>query len=103
MKKILFLIGLSYYCYAGCVYVNCAPSVTLATTITGLNLESIFGKINSKLIEVKNVTDDYNDAIKKNNELYDKNIKLKIEYLLTLQEIKQKQELLKNKGVINEK
>ena len=94
---------LSYYSYAGCVYVNCAPSVTLATTITGLNLESMFGKINAKLVEVKNANNEYNEIIKENNELYDKNIKLKIEYLLTLQEIKQKQELLKNKRVINEK
>ena len=94
---------LSYYSYAGCVYVNSAPSVTLATTITGLNLESMFGKINAKLVEVKNANNEYNEIIKENNELYDKNIKLKIEYLLTLQEIKQKQELLKNKRVINEK
>lgn len=100
MKKLLLLILIYSYGNSYCYYVSCASSVVLATAITTSNIETMFGKINIKLNEVKNAHKSYDDVIKKNNDLYDKNIKLKIEYLLTLQEIKQKQELLKNKRVV---
>jgi hypothetical protein len=103
-KKILgiFILLLSTNnMFAVCYYVSCSSSVILATTITTTNLEKIFMKINYKLNEIKINHNKYNDAIKKNNDMYDTNIKLKVEYLLTLQEIEKKQQLLKNIKVID--
>lgn len=107
MKKkilVLFLLLFSTNMFASCYYVSCAPSVSLATTITTTNMEKVFMKINYKLNEIKLDHDKYNEVIKKNNDLYDTNIKLKVEYLLTLQEIEKKQQLLKKiKAIDNEK
>lgn len=88
--------------FAYCYYVTCAPSVMMAVMTTITNMEQQFMKINFKVNDIKTAYSDYSDVLQENNELYDKNSLLKQEYLLILQEISQKQQLLKNKKGLND-
>lgn len=92
--------NLMAYCY----YVPCVPSVSMATTMATTNMERVFLKINYRLDQVNKSYLEHFKILETNNKLLDNNIRLKLEYLLTLQEIRQKQELLKSKKALrNEK
>lgn len=95
--KFLFLFFLFYkQIFAFCVYVPCEPSVGINTTIFTTTLEKGFLKINYKIHEIENNYLEYKNILDKNNELYVKNKTLKVEYLLILKEIIEKQNTLKN-------
>ena len=99
MKKFflfsLFIISLNSKLFAYCYYVDCHTSVTSATSITALNLTSIFSQIEKNISDLDQKYNEYYQVLKENNDLYDKNILLKSQYLSILQEITYNQEKLK--------
>jgi hypothetical protein len=106
-KKLVAVIFMVFFsisnAFAYCYYVSCSSSVMVAVMITITNMEQQFMKINFKINDIESAYSDYSDVLEENNRLYDKNSLLKQEYLLILQEISQKQQLLKNvKGIGNE-
>ena len=96
IKYIIFIVLFlsNHLLAATCFYVPCAPSTSLATTITTTNMEKPFLKISYELEEIDKSYMEYVNALQVNDGLYAQNIRSKVEFLLTVKEInKEKLEL----------
>lgn len=81
---------LSSYLSAACVYVDCSNSVTAATQQLQQEMQTEFSATQNQLNTLKENYKEYSDALKVNNELYEKNKVLKEEYLILLKKINQR-------------
>lgn len=86
---------LSSYLSAACVYVDCSDSVTAATQQVQQEMQTEFSATQTQLNTLDKNYKEYSDALKKNNELYEKNKVLKEEYLILLKIINHKTSTLK--------
>jgi hypothetical protein len=90
----LLLVLIPQLSFGYCYYVNCYPSVAMATVMTTMSMEKEFLKINYEINEIKRTYQQYADVLNQNNLAYQKNEELKQEYLLLLKEINHNQQLL---------
>jgi len=88
IKKALVLLFLSFeLLYAKCYYIDCGASVSRATTATTNALEKEFNALSKQLKEIDKLYNQKEEQLRVNNEIYNKIVLLKKEYLLKLQAI----------------
>lgn len=99
MKKFFLLSFLMFsfktQLFGYCYYVDCHSTVAMATGVTAQNLTTVFSEIEKNINDLDRKYNEYYEVLKENNDLYDKNILLKSQYLSILQEITYNQEKLK--------